>query len=88
MSESKSVLTREEGLEINVVDDGFVVYQPSHDRMHYLNHTAGLLLELCNGSHSEADLVAKLRRAYSLPADPADEVASCLEQLRAQELIC
>jgi hypothetical protein len=55
--------------------------------MHYLNPTAGLLLELCNGHHSEADLVAKLRRAYSLPADPADEVASCLEQFRAQELI-
>ena len=38
--------SREEGLEINIVDDGYVVYQPNRDKLHYLNHIAGLILEL------------------------------------------
>lgn len=78
---------RAEGLEINVLDDGFVVYQPSHERVHYLNPTAGLLLELCNGTLDEAGLAACLGQAWSLPDAPHDEVAAALRELRAQELI-
>jgi len=77
----------QEGLEINVVDDGFVVYQSSRDQVHYLNHVAGLLLEFSNGTRTEADLVALIRKLYDLPHDPTDDVAAGLEMLRAQELI-
>src|SRR5262249_35525069 len=37
-----------EGLEINPVEDGFMIYRPDADRVHYLNHTAVLILELSN----------------------------------------
>ncbi len=79
--------TRTEGLEINVVDDGFVVYQPSHDRVHYLNHTAAFVLELCNGRNRESELAELMRRAYDLPTAPTEEIAACLQTLRKQELI-
>lgn len=85
--ESGASPIRVDGLEINVVDDGFVVYQASHDRVHYLNHTAGILLELCNGAHDAPALAGLLRRAYSLQSDPAEEVTTCLASLRKQELI-
>jgi len=78
---------RAEGLDINVLDDGFVVYQTSHDRVHYLNPTAGLLLELCNGTLGEAELAVRVAQAWNLPEPPYEEVAAGLHDLRTQELI-
>ena len=43
-----------QGLEINAVDDGYIVYQSERDRVHYLNQTAALILELCNGRNAAA----------------------------------
>ena len=75
------------GLEINRVADGCIVYQPEHDRVHYLNQTATVVLELCNGLNAEADLPELLRLAYDLPAAPVQEVADCLNTLRAEGVI-
>ena len=76
-----------EGLEINRVADGYVVYHPARDRVHYLNQTAAIVLELCNGRNDAAEIASLLKSAYELPGDPAEEVASCLGQLRAEGLI-
>jgi hypothetical protein len=78
---------RTEGLEINVLDDGFVVYQKSHDRVHYLNPTAGLLLELCDGTLSEAELGERMAAAWNLPEPPHEEIMAGLKDLREQELV-
>ena len=74
-------------LEINAVADGYVVYQPDRDRVHYLNQTAALLLELCNGRNAEAELPELVRLAYELSAPPTEEVVGCLEILRKEGLI-
>jgi hypothetical protein len=74
-------------LEINEVADGYIVYQPDRDRVHYLNQTAALVLELCNGRNAEADLPELLRMAWDLSAPPIEEVAECLETLRKEGLI-
>lgn len=78
---------RAEGLEINVMHDGVVVYQRDHEKIHYLNHTAGLVLELCDGRHKPADLAAILGTTYGLAQPPHDDVISCLQDLQAKELI-
>jgi PqqD family protein of HPr-rel-A system len=78
---------RAEGIEINPVSDGYVVYDPSRDRVHYLNHTAALVLELCNGEHASADMARILREAYDLEEFPEESVQACIEQLRAEGLI-
>jgi len=76
-----------EGLEINKVADGYIVYQPERDRVHYLNHTAVLLLELCDGKTRAGDLAGLLKAAYELPAPPTDEVSECLSKLFAEGLV-
>jgi len=75
------------GLEINVVADGCVVYDPSLDRVHYLNHTAVVLLELCTGQVKASDLPELLQAAYNLPDAPVTEVAGCLEKLLDEGLL-
>ena len=75
------------GLEINKVADGYIVYQPARDRVHYLNHTATIVLELCNGTNSPSEIASLLQSAYDLLAPPEVEVAACLQQLRSEELV-
>ena len=75
------------GIEINKVADGYIVYQPSRDRVHYLNHTATIVLELCNGQNSPSEIAGLLQSAYDLPQAPESEVATCLQQLRSEGLV-
>ena len=44
------VLVRAEGLDVNEVPDGYVIYQTEADRVHYLNKTAAIVFELCDGA--------------------------------------
>jgi hypothetical protein len=74
-------------LELNEVADGYIVYQPDRDRVHYLNQTAAVVLELCNGQNAEAEIPELLRLAWDLPEPPVEEVADCLEGLRKEGLI-
>ena len=62
------------GVELSEVTDGFLVYQPERDRVHYLNPTAAILLEICDGTLAAAELPAFLAAAFSLAAPPRDEV--------------
>jgi hypothetical protein len=74
-------------IEVNEVADGFVVYDPTQDRVHYLNHTAALVLEFCTGDNAEDDIVRMLQVGYDLPEPPVEEVGDCLQALRAEGLI-
>jgi hypothetical protein len=78
---------RAEGLEIEAAADGFIVYHGDRDRIHYLNHTAPLLLELCDGRRAAAGLAAVLAQLYSLAAPPRADVEQALAQLHDEGLI-
>ncbi len=78
---------RADGLEINIMHDGVVIYQRDHKKIHYLNHTAGLVLELCDGSHGVPALAKIVAEAYGLAEPPQDDVVSCLQDLMSKELI-
>jgi hypothetical protein len=78
---------RNADFEVNEVTDGYVVYDERRDRIHYLNHTGVLILELCTGENTFKDIVAVLQKAYDLPAPPEDETKVCLRQLRDEGLI-
>ena len=75
------------GVELSEVTDGFVVYQPERDRVHYLNRTAALILTLCDGATPAAALPSFLARTFHLLEPPRDEVAECLANLLAEGLI-
>jgi Coenzyme PQQ synthesis protein D (PqqD) len=74
-------------LEINEMADGHVVYQESRDRVHYLNHTAAVVLEFCTGENEVDEIVRLLQAAYELPEPPQAEIVECLEQLRTEGLV-
>jgi hypothetical protein len=76
-----------EGIDINEVEDGYVIYQSEKDKVHYLNKTAVLVLEACTGKNSEAEITAIVREAYQLPEDPVNEVADCLNSLIQEGLV-
>lgn len=75
------------GLEINPVADGYIVYQADRDRIHYLNSTAAVVLELCNGRNAATDLPELLRLAFDLSEPPVEAVAQCLKTLIEEGLI-
>ena len=75
------------GIETNEVADGYIIHQPAADRVHYLNHTAAILLELCNGKNQISEMPELLRLAFNLSSPPVDEVRECLGQLIREGLI-
>ena len=79
--------TQVDGLEIEQVSDGFVIYHMARDRIHYVNHTAALILSLCDGTRDRETLIAELRQAYDLTTSPAPDVDQCLKQLRTEGLV-
>ncbi len=81
----KPVQTR--GLEISFVGDGYVVLQPATERMHSLNHTAALVLELCTGENDSEEIARLLQNAFGLTAPPLAETETCLETLFGEGLI-
>jgi coenzyme PQQ synthesis protein D (PqqD) len=76
-----------EGIEISEVADGYVVYDPKLDRVHYLNQTAVVVLELCNGEVTAGELVSIIQEAYDLADPPAEQVAECVDRLIEEGLI-
>jgi hypothetical protein len=76
-----------DGLEINPVADGYIVYQPKEDRVHYLNHSAAVVLELCNGENSRDDILQIMQMAYDLPESPDELVNECLDKFTGEGLI-
>ena len=78
---------RAAGLEVRAVPEGFVVYDPSRDRLHFLNGTAAFVLESCDGATPVAELAALLASAFQLQADPVAEVDGCVRRLLAEGLL-
>jgi hypothetical protein len=75
------------GLPICAVDDGFAIYQADRDRVHYLNHTGVLVLELCNGRNTAADIAALLAEAYGGVEVPVADIRDTLARLRNEGLV-
>lgn len=76
-----------DGLEVNEVADGLVVYQAVPERVHYLNNTAAIVFELCDGTRTVDDISVALLGAFGLDRRPVDEVRSCVAELRDQGVV-
>jgi Coenzyme PQQ synthesis protein D (PqqD) len=75
------------GLEINQTPDGWVIYQQETDRVHFLNPTAVLVFELCNGRHTVVEIDKILSTAFALSAPMTDKVYLCVSSLVDQGLV-
>jgi hypothetical protein len=79
--------SRVNDIDVVEVADGFVVYHPARDRVHFFNHTAAIVLTLCDGTKNDAEIASLVQRCYELPQLPQAEVAECLGQLREEGLV-
>jgi len=75
------------GLDIREFEDAYMIHQPERDRVHYLNHTAVLILELCTGENTAAEIAEILRTTYGLDATPEKEVHQLMRNLIDEGLI-
>jgi hypothetical protein len=74
-------------LVIEFVGDGYLVYHPTQNRMHSLNHTAALVLELCTGENDVPQIARWIERGFQLPSAPEQETRECVESLFAEDLV-
>ncbi len=76
-----------EGLDVNETDEGVVVYDEATDRVHHLNHTAALILHLCDGSRDARSIADFLAASFQLQQAPLEETHACLAKLAAEGLV-
>jgi hypothetical protein len=79
--------SRVDDIDVVEVVDGFVVYHPARDRVHFFNHTAAVVLELCDGTKSDEEIASLVQRCYELSDPPQAEIAECVAQLREEGLV-
>lgn len=87
MAEQPALPTVTDGLDVNEVDDGLVVYDEVSDRVHYLNPTASIVFALCDGEHDHAAMAGVLAEAFHLDEPPAAAVDDALRQLAREGLL-
>ena len=78
---------RVEGLEIYDDDEGWVVFDGAHNRVHHLNASAVAVLELCDGELTVAQMAKLVGRAFGAVDPPTDDVVACVAALRAESLV-
>ena len=78
---------RAEGFELEQMAEGYMVHDAAAGRVHYLNHTAAIVFELCDGATTEQDIAEAVRDLYDMSEAPHAEVAACLASLREEKLV-
>ncbi len=82
-----AVMMQAENLEVHDVPDGYIVYQSDRDRVHYLNKTAAIIFELCDGKREPDDIVARVAKAFELGPSAHDEIRAGLDSLLKEGLV-
>jgi len=80
-------LLRADDLDVNEVPDGYIVYQLSRDKVHYLNKTAAIVFEFCDGKRDADDIVLRVNQLFDLEISADAEVRNCIESLLKEGLI-
>jgi Coenzyme PQQ synthesis protein D (PqqD) len=75
------------GLDVDETEEGYIIYEPDKDRVHYLNPTAALILELCNGTNSVVGIAELVQEAYALAEPPTQTVQDVLIQMKDEGLL-
>jgi hypothetical protein len=67
----------------------FMLYDEPHDRVHVLNRTARFIWDLCDGTRTGEEILARVRQHFdgSREKDPAADVQMILAVFRKKKLI-
>jgi hypothetical protein len=74
-------------LDITETDDGYIIYEPETDKVHHLNPSAVLILELCDGSSTALEIAEAVREVFQLPSTPIGSVTDGILALAAEGLV-
>lgn len=85
--QADSILKVCDGLEKTEVPDGFVIFKADTEKVHYLNPSAAVIFELCDGRKNLADIAAFMREAYDLRDSPLKETLACANGMVGQGLL-
>ncbi|MGJ5205391.1 PqqD family protein [Bradyrhizobium sp. HKCCYLR20261] len=80
-------VVRADDLEVHEVPDGYIVYQGTRDRVHYLNKTAAIIFEFCDGLRPVDEIVSRVARAFELGTSAHQEIRAGLESLKNEGLV-
>ena len=76
------------GTHARVLGHERIVYDPATHEVVVLNETAAFILDLCDGTHSVADMQRALEERYAAPsAKLRDDLAAVLSDLHARKLV-
>ncbi len=66
--------------------DGFVVYHQPQDQVHYLNRTAAVVLELCDGERDLEEIVIEVSKLFNVDENACkSDVGTCVESLLGEQ---
>ena len=81
------IMTRVDGLEVHEVPDGYIVYHATRDNVSYLNKTAAIIFEFCDGNLAADDIVKRVSTIFDLGSSSQDEIHACMASLVKEGLI-
>lgn len=81
------MVTQAANLEVHEVPDGYIIYQTERDRVHYLNATAAVIFEFCDGRHAPDEIVSRVATAFEIGPSGHDEIRAGLESLMKEGLV-
>jgi hypothetical protein len=82
-----TMVTQASNLDVHEVPDGYIVYQKERDRVHYLNKTAAIIFEFCDGEHDPDDIVTRVAKAFELGPSAYNEIRAGLDSLVKEGLV-
>lgn len=70
------------------VDGEAVVYDPSGVQLHYLNRSAALVLDLCDGHSTIREMSEAIADVYKIPLDKVEaNTRKAIRELRKRDLL-
>lgn len=73
---------RRSGVQLRKMEDECLLYDEETGRIHILNMVAGLVWEMCDGSHGIGDMESRLRQECDVPDEGT--IAGDLERVIAE----
>ncbi len=83
-----SVPERRPGFRLEILDDEIILLHPTDGTIVQCNQTAGIVLQLCDGSRSMSEITDLVSDAFPASKDSvADDVQAILSSLVAADVI-
>ena len=75
-----------EGMDLNEVPDGYVIYDNHNNMVHYLNSTAAIVYQMCDGKHTIGEIADFVQSAFELKEEV--DVKQSVQDMLEAGLLC